>query len=224
MEWIGADWRGAAGWFPDRPAALLLGYLTPGNPFLQGPRAMTFAAILSLNLLGQCPIGCPSGACSPCQETTWSTSTPVRFVSNSPCVPTGYGGSDVIAQLAAQQERLGAQIRSMSEDLATIQWNFVRPVQRAAPLPVPSKLPPVPETYASPQASPQAMTPYEVPSPPPMRKAPPLPAPAMPAPQADAGEQWQRALQAGRYRVDRAAPPVRLGAVPQGDRAPYSLD
>ena len=144
-------------------------------------------------------------------------------------MPTGYGGSDVIAQLVAQQDRLVAQMRSMSEDLATIKWNFVRPVQRAAPLAGPSKLPPVPETYASPQASPQTMTPYEV-SPPPPRKVPPLPAPSMPPlsppPQArgDEAEQWQRALQAGRYRVDRAGPPVRLGVVPQGDRAPYSLD
>lgn len=185
--------------------------------------------VLAASCLAQCPAGpCPPGVCSPCGDVVWNAPQAVRFVSNSPCVPTGYGGSDVIAQLAAQQERLGAQIRSMSEDLATIRWQFARPVQRAAPLAAPEKMMPSPQPYASPQASPQVMTPYEVP-PPPARKSPPLPAPqmppsSMPPPQADAALQWQRALQAHRIKVRYDGSPAPIRDVEGADRMPYELD
>ena len=184
--------------------------------------------ILAVGCVAQCPGGlCPPGVCSPCGEVIYGTQSPVRYVSQSNCVPTGYGGGDVLAQLVAQQERMEAQVRSLSEDLATIRWQFTRPIARAAPMAVPSKQQPVPETFASPQAP----TPYEAPQPPPVRKMPPLPSiqspPPPPPPQADAADralQWQCALQAGRYRVGRERPPARLGAAPGPDRTPFSLD
>lgn len=180
---------------------------------------MLESLVLAVGCVAQCPGGfCPPGACSPCGEVIYGTATPVRYVSRSDCVPTGYGGGDVLAQLVAQQERMEAQVRSLSEDLATIRWQFSRPVQRAVPMaaPVPDKAMPSPQTYASPQT-------YDVP--PPVRKMPPAPSTqAPPPPQANRALQWQEALRAGRVSYPRDRAPARLSAAPEPDRAPFSLD
>ena len=149
---------------------------------------------------------------------------PVRYVSQGDCAATGYGSGDVITRLVAQQERMVAQMQSLSEDVASIRWQQYRPVQRAAPLVAPDKMMPSPQI--APQASPQ-FPPYEAPPPPAARKMPPLPqaAPqAAPPPQADAALQWQRALQAHRVRLQGDGNLPRVGAATGPDRAPYSLD
>lgn len=209
---------------------------------------MNMMCFLASCLLAQCPGGlCPPGVCTPCGDVLWesemrpglSPAGPVyRYVSNSggPCQQTAHGtqtaygvNSEVIAQLAAQQERLVRTVQQLSEDMASIRWQQFRPVQRAAPIAAPSKMTPTPETFASPQASPQAPVPYDLP-PPATRKSPPLPSPAppqsMPPPQAsfDAAEQWQRALAAGRVRRVRGGDPSKLRGVEGPDRTPFTLD
>ena len=155
----------------------------------------------------------------------WSAAPPVRFVSRSDCMPTATAyGADVIAQLAAQQDRLIRTVQALESDLATIRWQQFRPAGRPAPLAAPSKQPPLPETYASPQASPQAVVPFDVP-PPPVRKSPPLPPTSMP-PQAreDASLQWQRALQAHRVKLRRETDTRPFAPSTEPDRAPFPLD